>query len=132
MTKRDVALAQGLYFTVTGAWPLVHMPSFEAVTGPKVERWLVRTVGMLIGIVGGVLVSAAVRDRVTAEIEALAVGSATGLAAVDAVYAGKGRIAPIYLADAGLEAGIIAAWGIAHRAASRAPEARTPGSRKGA
>lgn len=114
MNRRNIALAQGIYFAAAGVWPLLHMPSFEAVTGPKVDKWLVRTVGMLIGVVGGVLASAAVRDQVTAEIEALAVGSAAGLGTVAAVYAAKGRIAPIYFADAAVEAAIVGTWAVAH------------------
>src|SRR5438067_11801258 len=55
---RSVAIAQGAYFVATGIWPLLHMPSFEAVTGPKVDKWLVRTVGVLVSVVGGVLVAA--------------------------------------------------------------------------
>jgi hypothetical protein len=51
---------------------------------------------------------------------ALAVGCAAGLAAIDTIYAGKGRIAPIYLADAAVEMGIIAAWGIASAAGEHA------------
>jgi hypothetical protein len=32
-----------------GLWPLVHLSSFEAVLGPKTDRWLVKTVcGLLI------------------------------------------------------------------------------------
>ena len=46
---RSLALAQGLCFTATGLWPLMHMPSFEAVTDPKEDKWLVRTVGVLVG-----------------------------------------------------------------------------------
>ena len=108
--QRRTALAQGIYFTATGVWPLLHMASFEAVTGPKVDKWLVRTVGMLVGIVGAVLVSAAARDRVTEEIVALGIGAAAGLGAIDTIYASRGRIAPIYLADAALEALIVGAW----------------------
>jgi hypothetical protein len=37
------------------------MPSFEAVTGPKRERWLVRTVGVLVLAIGGTLTLAAAR-----------------------------------------------------------------------
>lgn len=108
--RRQVAMWQGVYFIGTGIWPLVHMPSFEAVTGPKVDRWLVRTVGVLVGVVGGVLVAAAARDRVTPEIAALAVGSAAGLGAVDTIYASNGRIPESYLVDAAVEAELIAAW----------------------
>ena len=39
--------AHGLFNVVTGLWPVVHMPSFQAGSGPKVDRWLVRTVGGL-------------------------------------------------------------------------------------
>ena len=86
-----IALAQGAYFAATGVWPLVHMRSFEAVTGPKVDKWLVRTVGVLVGIVGGVLVSAAARKRITGEVAALGAATAAGLGAIDAIYASKQR-----------------------------------------
>ena len=108
--QRQIAAVQGAYFLATGVWPLVHMPSFEAVTGPKSDKWLVRTVGVLVGIIGGVLVSAAARGRVTPEVAGLAVGSAAGLGAIDTIYSTCGRISPIYLADAVLEGGIVAAW----------------------
>jgi hypothetical protein len=110
MKQRDVAFGQGLYFLATGVWPLVHMPSFEAVTGPKADKWLVRTVGVLVGLIGGVLIGAAARNRVTPEIAALGVASAAGLGAIDTVYAGKGRISSIYLADTAVEGAIVAAW----------------------
>jgi hypothetical protein len=111
--SRALALAQGVYFAGTGLWPLVHMPSFEAVTGRKVDTWLVKTVGVLITVVGGVLVGAAARRRVTAEATALAIGSAAALGAVDTIYASKGRISPVYLADAAVEAALVAGWVVA-------------------
>ena len=46
---RRLLLAEGVYFFLTGLWPVVHLPSFIAVTGPKRDLWLVRTVGLLIG-----------------------------------------------------------------------------------
>jgi hypothetical protein len=113
MHRRHVALTQGIYFLATGMWPLVHMSSFEAVTGPKVEKWLVRTTGVLISVIGAVLVGAAARNEVTRDIAALGVGSAAGLGAIDTIYAVKRRIAPVYLADAAVEAGLIAGWGAA-------------------
>ena len=85
---RALALGQGLYFAATGIWPLVHMPSFEAVTGPKTDKWLVRTVGVLVAVIGGVLVAGAARRTVSAETAALAIGSAAGLGAIDTIYAG--------------------------------------------
>lgn len=128
---RSLAFAQGLYFLGTGIWPLVHMPSFEAVTGPKVDKWLVRTVGVLVGIAGGVLVSAAARERITGEIAALGAGTAAGLGAIDTIYASRGRISPIYLADAALEGAIVAAWcatGMPGTRTGRQPERRAADS----
>jgi hypothetical protein len=105
-----LALVQGAYFAATGIWPLIHMRSFEAVTGPKVDKWLVRTVGVLVAVVGGVLISAGTRRRVTPEVAALAAGCAAGLGGIDTIYAAKGRISPVYLADAALEAALVGAW----------------------
>src|SRR5437879_6174180 len=34
-------LAQGLYFLLTGLWQLLSISSFQAVTGPKHDLWLV-------------------------------------------------------------------------------------------
>ena len=112
-TVRPLTIAQGAYFAATGVWPLVHMPSFEAVTGPKVDKWLVRTVGVLVAVVGGVLVAAGVRNKITGEVAALAIGSAVGLGIIDTVYATRGRISRIYLADAALEGAIAAGWAAA-------------------
>ncbi|HZP47773.1 MAG TPA: hypothetical protein VFB07_04530 [Vicinamibacterales bacterium] len=110
MSDRTLAIAQGAYFAATGIWPLVDIESFEAVTGPKVDKWLVRTVGVLVAAIGATLVSAGVRRQVTSETRGLAIGSAVGLAAIDVFYAANGRISPIYLADAAVEAGLAAAW----------------------
>ena len=112
-TVRPLAIAQGAYFAATGVWPLVHMPSFEAVTGPKADKWLVRTVGVLVSVIGGVLLAAGARAKITGEVAGLAIGSAVGLGLIDTVYATRGRISRIYLADAALEAAIAAGWAAA-------------------
>ena len=105
-----MAQAQGVFYAATGLWPLLHLRSFEAVTGPKLEGWLVKTVGALITVVGGVLLSAGRRRRVTPEVTGLAVGSALALTAVDVLYVGKRRIAPVYLLDAVAELALVAGW----------------------
>lgn len=47
MKRTTLAIGHG-FFTITGGlWPLVHMRSFESVLGPRVDRWLVRTVAGL-------------------------------------------------------------------------------------
>ena len=104
---------QGLYYLVTGIWPLLSMRTFEAVTGPKADKWLVKTVGVLVGIVGAVLMLSARRRHVAPEPALLAAGSAAGLAAIDTVYAARGRISKVYLLDAVVEIALVAAWALA-------------------
>jgi hypothetical protein len=113
---RLVALAQSFFYIVTGVWPLVHIGSFLAVTGPKTDLWLVKTAGTLIGVVGVVLGLAGVRRRVTSEVRLLGIGSALGLTAIDVVYVARRRISPVYLLDALAELILAAWWLLASRA----------------
>ena len=112
--RRRAALLQAGYYVVTGVWPLVHRRSFERITGPKVDYWLVRTVGVLVAAIGAGLAVGA-RTRVSPQLEVTAVLAAGGLAAIDVVETGRGRISPVYLADALLEAALIAYWRAARR-----------------
>ena len=84
------------------------MASFEAVTGPKVDDWLVKMVGLLVMVIGGTLYLAAQRRNHTPEILGLAIASALAFTSIDVWYAFTGRISPIYLADAVVEIGIVA------------------------
>ncbi len=108
-----LAQAQGAFYVATGVWPIVHLRSFEWVTGPKLEGWLVKTVGALITAIGGTLLSAGRSRRVVPEVAALAVGSAVALAAVDVLYVARRRIAPVYLLDAVGELALAAGWALA-------------------
>lgn len=45
---RTLAFLQGTYYLLTGVWPFASMGTFLAVTGPKTDLWLVRTVGALV------------------------------------------------------------------------------------
>lgn len=38
------AAVQGIYYLTTALWPFFGLASFESVTGPKMEVWLVNTV----------------------------------------------------------------------------------------
>lgn len=104
------AIAQGLYYLVTAVWPLVSMRTFMAVTGPKVDQWLVKTVGLLIGVTGVVCLLAVYLGRFTPEVAVLAAGNAIALTAIDVYYVCVRRIAPIYLADAVAEVVLIGGW----------------------
>lgn len=61
-------------------------------------------------MVGGVLIAAGVRRRVTPEIAAMAAGTAAVLAAIDVVYTARRVIRPVYLGDAAGEALLLAGW----------------------
>jgi hypothetical protein len=47
MSVRSVALIQAAYYVGAGLWSLASIRTFEAVTGPKTDRWLVKTVGVV-------------------------------------------------------------------------------------
>lgn len=116
---------QGAYYLITGLWPLIHLASFEAVTGPKVDDWLVRMVGLLAAVIGATLVLAARQGNRPLEIFVLAIGSASAFTAVDVWYAARGQIAPVYLADAVVELGLIVLLVLARRSAGRTPDHTT-------
>jgi hypothetical protein len=109
---RAAAAVQGLYYLATGVWPLVHVESFLAVTGPKTDLWLVYTVGVLVAVIGFVLLIAARSARVTPEVILLAVGSAIGLAAIDVTFVTRDVIPPVFLIDAGWQAVLVAWWAV--------------------
>lgn len=110
-----LSVAQGLFYLLTGLWPLVSIRTFQAVTGPKTDLWLVRTVGVLVSVIGGVLTLGGMRRRVAPELGLLAAGSAAGLTGIDVVYSTRGRIAKVYLLDAAAETALVAAWALAWR-----------------
>ena len=102
------AFLQGAYFLATGVWPLLSMRTFEAVTGPKADRWLVRTVGVLVAIIGSSLLLDV--RRPSRGTVALGVGSAVGLGTIDVMYATRGRISKVYLIDAIVELSVVGIW----------------------
>jgi hypothetical protein len=102
-----------VYFLATGVWPLVHMPSFLAVTGPKDDIWLVETVGVLVASIGIGLAISAARGRVATEMAVMAVTSSIALGMIEIIYVARGRIDAIYLLDAAIEGALLAAWGVA-------------------
>lgn len=121
---RTLARAHGAFNVVSGLWPILHRRSFEAITGPKVDYWLVHTVGGLMTANGIVQLASAGSPDGRRAARLLGVGTATVLGAVDLVHAPRGRIRRVYLLDALAEAAWVAAW-----AASRerpAADARDP------
>ena len=122
-----LALGQGVFYFLSGLWPILSLKTFEAVTGPKLEGWLVRTTGAVIANIGAALALAGARGKVSREMRLLGAASAATLAAVDFHYAGsRRRISPVYLIDGVVQAATVALWGLAAlrelRETQRAPE----------
>jgi hypothetical protein len=115
-SARRVAALQATYYLATGVWPLVHRRSFERSTGAKTDFWLAQTVGVTIVAIGaGLAETAARRRQVPPELRTIACASAAGLALVDVYFVTRRRIAPIYLADAAVEAALLAGWYLLER-----------------
>ncbi len=105
-----VAIVQGIYFLVTGIWPILSMKTFLMITGPKTDLWLVKTVGLILAAIGLVLLYAQRTATINPPVILLATGSAATLALVEFIYVIKRVISPIYLADAFIELILIVWW----------------------
>lgn len=105
-----VALVQGIYFLVTGIWPLISMRTFLAVTGFKTDLWLVKTGGLILAVIGAVLIYAQLTAAVNPPVIFLGIGAAASLALVEVIYVVKRVISIVYLGDATVEAVLIAWW----------------------
>jgi len=98
---------QGVYYIITGLWPVVNIYSFELISGPKTDDWLVKTVGLLAASIGLVLLVAARGARPSAEGIVLGIASALSFTAIDVFYVLDGTLLEVYLLDALLEVCIV-------------------------
>ena len=103
-------LGQGLYYFTTGLWALLSMRTFEKVTGPKTDRWLVQTIGLMLVVIGLALITGGIRKTITPEMVILGVGTAGVLLGIDVFYVSIKKISRIYLLDAVAELLLIAGW----------------------
>lgn len=108
---RTILRLQAAYYILTGVWPVVSMATFERVTGPKVDDWLVHMVGLLVVTIGVTLWAGARAAPISGVVVILAVLSTLSFTAIDLTYALSGRISMIYLADAAAELLLLAALG---------------------
>jgi len=99
---------QGVYYVTSGLWPIFHMRSFEHVTGPKHDKWLVKTVGALIAAIGSTILISAGREHEDETARNLGISTAVALIGIDSIYAIRGTIPKVYLLDAAVEAAILA------------------------
>jgi len=110
--KKPVLLLwlHGLYFALPSIWPLIHMPSFLAVTGPKTDLWLVQTVAVLLLVISCVFITAALNGEYQTYLGVLAVGSTVAMAGVDIYFATQDVIWNTYLIDAVGEILLLGGW----------------------
>lgn len=108
MTARLKALLyfQSGYYFVTGFWPIVSIGTFQLVTGPKIDLWLVKMVGLLAMVIGATIGFHAWSGRRSTELLVLSFGSIAAFTLIDTIYALSGVISKIYLADAAVEIGL--------------------------
>lgn len=107
---RTIFSLQAGYYLPTAVLPFLGRRRFEALTGPKLECWLVLTVSALVGVIGSALALAARRETVGPEIVLVGAGSAAALGTIDIVYVARRRISPVYLLDAALQVSLLAGW----------------------
>ncbi|MFD1214388.1 hypothetical protein ACFQ36_20365 [Arthrobacter sp. GCM10027362] len=116
--RSRLAAAHGLFNLVTGLWPVLHYRSFEAVTGPKADEWLVKCVGGLGAAAGYAQLRAGPSAEGLAAARRIGAGTAATFAAIDLAYGLTGRIGRVYLLDAAVELAWLLAW-----TAARGPDA---------
>src|SRR5690242_4677941 len=92
-TPQVTPIIQGAFFVATGLWPILHLRSFEAVTGPKTDRWLVKTFGALTATVGASLIAGGLEGSRSKALTLLGAGTALTLAACEGTFVQKGQIA---------------------------------------
>lgn len=111
LNARLLALLQGFFYLITGLWPVFHIESFMDVTGPKMDIWLVKTVGVLITVIGTGLLMAAAIKQVNLPVMFIAGFAAIGLMFIDVIYVSINVIPPVYLLDALAELILFLLWG---------------------
>lgn len=104
MKGQHILIFMGIYYLLTALWPLIHINSFEAVTGKKRNHWLVYTVASLLLVSSIVYVYTGFKStHFPVEIIILSVGNALVLTIIDIVFVFLRKIRKIYLLDASME-----------------------------
>lgn len=100
-----IAKLQAIFYILGGLWPVIHMQSFEFITGPKVDKWLVKSFGWLMAAIGLQLWAADMK-----QVALLGISSAIVIGGADSYYSLKGRISKVYLLDAVVQLLFIIGW----------------------
>lgn len=99
-----------VYYLVTAVWGLADIDSFMAVTGPKADIWLVKTVSVLILPIVVSLVCGYFFNTHPVPVMLVAITAATGFAFIDFYYTANNTIRPVYTADGVVQSVLIIFW----------------------
>jgi hypothetical protein len=100
-----VPIAHGVYYLLTGLWPVFNASTFQKVTGPKTDIWLVKTAGILFANIGLLFLLGQ-----PGQLKLFAISVAVCIAAFEAYYSLRKVISKIYLLDAAVEIVLAAGW----------------------
>lgn len=107
---RSLLWVQGVYSLITAVWPIVHIDSFMAVTGPKTDLWLVKTVSVLILAIALFLLVQIKYLLPVVPVAIMAITMSAGLLIIDFYYPAIDRISGIYMADGILQFIFLCTW----------------------
>ncbi len=100
---------QGFIYLTSGLWPVLSYRTFENATGPKQEKWLVKTLGWLLALDGGIFIFASLTTP-GADTVFLSLGTALILLLIELRYTYKKILSKVYLYDALIEGSIVMSW----------------------
>lgn len=105
-------LLQGFYYVGLGLWPVIHATSFQRYTGglDSHDLWQLRTLGLVLAVVGVALLYAVRRRSVAPEAIIVAGGVAAVMAVMDLVNITVKTYPPIYCIDCLIEIGFVYGW----------------------
>ena len=107
---RVLLWVQGVYTALTTLWGLVDIDSFMAVTDPKTDVWLVKTVSAVLLALGLTLITYALVRSHTLPAIVLSGLTSAGLAIIDFYYSGRRVISPIHALDSVVEVLFALGW----------------------
>lgn len=72
---------QGIYYLISGIWPLLHLKSFAKLSGKKPDPFQTRVTGLLFSAIGLALIVGSRKKRPEGEVVLLGAATATAAAA---------------------------------------------------
>jgi hypothetical protein len=107
---RILLWVQAIYFFLTALWGLVDIDSFMAVTGPKADIWLVKTVSVLLIPIVISMLCGIFLDAHPLHVILVAGTAAAVLAFIDFYYTANNTIRNVYALDGIVETLFVLSW----------------------